>query len=201
MLQLAPSPSAVPGWQTPPWQTSAPLHALPSLHGVPLTTGACWHPNILSHESTVHGVVSAQLSGVPGRQTPPWHRSAPLQTSPSEQSRSVTQTDWATVAETDSTPHATTTRSVRTRPPLSKGLPRRSSGLCFKHGACQPDKRFGPSPRSRGVAQPRAMAVTRQTLRPLGPLAAALRALGSIGATPLQRPASDASRPLCQVCH
>jgi hypothetical protein len=36
---LSLQPIAVPGMQTPLWQVSAPLHTLPSLHEVPLSTG------------------------------------------------------------------------------------------------------------------------------------------------------------------
>jgi hypothetical protein len=36
--------SAAPAVQMPPWQDSAPLHTLPSAHGVLLATVACVQP-------------------------------------------------------------------------------------------------------------------------------------------------------------
>jgi hypothetical protein len=74
---------AVPGTQAPPWQTSRPLQALPSLQPVPFGTALCWQPRTGSHESAVHGDESAQLSGVPGWQMPDEHTSMPLQMLPS----------------------------------------------------------------------------------------------------------------------
>jgi hypothetical protein len=71
---------AVPGWQTPAWQVSAPLQALPSEHEVPVS-GACWHPSWVSQLSVVQTLLSLQsaalvqgtqpLMGVPV-QVPPW---------------------------------------------------------------------------------------------------------------------------------
>src|SRR5215831_17573160 len=72
--------SAVPGAQTPPWQVSEPLQTLVSAHDVPFATGACWQPVIGSHVSAVQGLLSTQLSGGPGVQTPARQLSAPLQT-------------------------------------------------------------------------------------------------------------------------
>src|SRR5438132_787923 len=75
--------SGVPAVQIPDWQVSAPLHTLPSLHGVPFATAACWHPASGSQLSVVQGLLSLQLSAVPARHTPAWHVSAPLHASPS----------------------------------------------------------------------------------------------------------------------
>jgi hypothetical protein len=62
--------SAVPAAQTPLWQVSAPLHALPSLQDVPFVTPGCWQPNTGSHESVVQALLSLQLSAVPLAQAP-----------------------------------------------------------------------------------------------------------------------------------
>src|SRR5262245_7301257 len=117
VLQLRPSGGGVPALQMPPWQVSGPLQALPSLHDVPLTTGACWQPNTVSHESTVHGLVSAHWSGVPGWQVPPRQRSVPLQTLPSAHCASVVHVICAVTGAAASTPSVTRVRSMRTSPP------------------------------------------------------------------------------------
>jgi hypothetical protein len=49
--------SAVPAVQVPAWQVSVPLHALPSLHTVPLVAGAYWHMPPL-HVSVVQALPS-----------------------------------------------------------------------------------------------------------------------------------------------
>ena len=49
------------------------------LHDPRSATIVCWHPDLGSQLSTVHGSPSSQLSGVPGRQTPARHVSTPLQ--------------------------------------------------------------------------------------------------------------------------
>jgi hypothetical protein len=74
--------SGVPGWQTPPEQVSFPLQTLLSLHDVPSGTAACWQPAAGSHESTVQGLPSSQLSaGVTVWQLPSVPQaSTPLQT-------------------------------------------------------------------------------------------------------------------------
>jgi hypothetical protein len=74
--------SGVPGWQVPPEQVSFPLQTLPSLHDVPSCTAACWQPATASHESTVQGLLSSQLSaGVTVWQLPSVPQaSTPLQT-------------------------------------------------------------------------------------------------------------------------
>src|SRR3989442_1025728 len=74
---------AVPEVQTPAWQVSAPLHALPSLHEVPFASAVCRQPASGSQVSAVHGLASLQLSAVPARQRPAWHVSAPLHALPS----------------------------------------------------------------------------------------------------------------------
>jgi hypothetical protein len=71
--------------QVPLWQLSAPLHTLPSGHGVPWATGVLPQPKIGSQVSVVQTLLSLQLSDVPARQMPPWHASLPLQTLPSAQ--------------------------------------------------------------------------------------------------------------------
>src|SRR5262249_42446214 len=71
---------AVPEVQVPAWQVSAPLHRLPSLHDVPLTTAVCRQPSTGSQESVVHGLPSSQLDGVPEVQRPAWQVSTPLHT-------------------------------------------------------------------------------------------------------------------------
>src|SRR5215468_94231 len=76
--------SAVPAVQVPAWQVSAPLQASPSEHAVPSVTAGCSQPFTASQVSVVHGLLSLQLSGVPGAQVPASQVSAPLQTSPSE---------------------------------------------------------------------------------------------------------------------
>jgi hypothetical protein len=75
---------AGPGWHAPvPLQVSFDVHALPSLHGAPDSAFTWWQPPGSVHVSTVQELPSSQLSGVV-KQTPPWHCSLPLQTSPSE---------------------------------------------------------------------------------------------------------------------
>jgi hypothetical protein len=75
---------ATPAVQTPPWQVSAPLHALLSLQAVPLLTLVCTQPVVGLQESVVQTLESLQLGGVPVVQTAPRHTSAPLQAFPSE---------------------------------------------------------------------------------------------------------------------
>src|SRR5262245_44417627 len=48
---------AVPGAHVVPWQTSRPLQALPSEHGVPSATTALTQEPLL-HTSVVHGLLS-----------------------------------------------------------------------------------------------------------------------------------------------
>src|SRR5262249_38487735 len=75
--------SGVPAGEVAFWQLSAPLHTVPSRHGVPLPTFACWQPLTASQESVVQALLSLQLSGVPAVQVPFWQLSAPLHTVPS----------------------------------------------------------------------------------------------------------------------
>jgi hypothetical protein len=75
--------SAVPGVQVPPWQVSAPLQTLPSLHAVPFASGVFVHPVTGSQASVVHTFASLQVRGVPAVQVPLWQTSLPLQTVPS----------------------------------------------------------------------------------------------------------------------
>jgi len=79
--------SGVPGTQALFWQVSVPLQALPSEQDVPLATAVCWQPATASQPSTVHGLPSLQLGGVPAVQVPFWQLSAPLHRLPSAQER------------------------------------------------------------------------------------------------------------------
>src|SRR3989442_5426961 len=56
---------AVPAEQTPNWQVSVPLHTFPSLHEVPLGTGAYTHPLVGLQLSAVQGLPSSHLKGLP----------------------------------------------------------------------------------------------------------------------------------------
>ena len=60
----------VPALQTPDWQVSVPLHTFPSLHDVPLSTGAYTHPLVGLQLSAVQGLPSSHLRGLP-LQIPP----------------------------------------------------------------------------------------------------------------------------------
>src|SRR5438132_752762 len=73
VVQLLPSLQlrAVPGEQTPLWQTSTPLQRFPSLHVVPLGSTLCWQPVTGSQLSVVQAFPSLQSSGLPGMQLPP----------------------------------------------------------------------------------------------------------------------------------
>src|SRR3989442_810545 len=73
----------VPGVHTPDWQVSSPLQTLASAHDVPFATGVRRQPALGSQVSVVQGLLSAQLTGVPGRQTPARQTSTPLQRLPS----------------------------------------------------------------------------------------------------------------------
>src|SRR5689334_13579975 len=77
----------VPALQTPfASQVSAPLHKFPSVQLVSGGRFVCVTPVGSTHESVVHGLLSLELSGVPGLHTPPDpHVSLPLHTRPSEQ--------------------------------------------------------------------------------------------------------------------
>src|SRR5436309_1309858 len=72
-----------PDWHWPARHVSAPLQALPSLHGVPFASGACWQPATGSQLSVVHAFESSQLSAVPGVHAPLWHVSLPSHALPS----------------------------------------------------------------------------------------------------------------------
>jgi hypothetical protein len=71
--------SGVPAVQVPLWQLSAPLHTLPSRHGVPFRTDAFVQPVAGLQASVVHTFPSLQLGAVPGAHAPFWQVSAPLQ--------------------------------------------------------------------------------------------------------------------------
>ena len=65
---------------------SAPLHALPSLHDVPVATGVCMTPVDGAQASVVQGLPSSTTGGVPGvHVADALHVSAPLQALPSPQ--------------------------------------------------------------------------------------------------------------------
>jgi hypothetical protein len=61
---------AVPAVHAPPWQVSAPLQRLPSLHAVPFSTAVLLHPKVGLQESVVQTLESLQLSAVPAVQVP-----------------------------------------------------------------------------------------------------------------------------------
>jgi len=96
MVQAFPSLQlgAVPGLHVPDWQVSEPLHWSPSLQDAPFARLLCLQPVTASHVSAVQGLPSSQLSGVPARQAPPWHTSAPLQTVLSAQDAPLTIGLW-----------------------------------------------------------------------------------------------------------
>ena len=101
VVQALPSSQtrAAPRVQVPLWQVSAPLQRLPSLHDVPLATGAVWQPVAGLQVSVVQGLPSLQVSGVPAVQVPPWQVSAPLQRLPSvHEVPFVTAVFWQPVA-------------------------------------------------------------------------------------------------------
>src|SRR2546427_613246 len=77
--------SAVPEVHTPDRHVSAPSQTLPSLHGVPFTTGTFRQPVAGSQLSVVQALLSLQPRGVPPVHTPAWQVSTPLQRSPSGQ--------------------------------------------------------------------------------------------------------------------
>ena len=60
----------VPAVQTPDWQVSVPLHTFPSLHDVPLSTGAYTHPVAGLQLSAVQGLLSSHLTGLPVQRPP-----------------------------------------------------------------------------------------------------------------------------------
>jgi hypothetical protein len=60
----------VPAVQTADWQVSVPLHTSPSLHDVPLGTGAYTHPVAGLQLSAVQTLPSSHLRGLPV-QSPP----------------------------------------------------------------------------------------------------------------------------------
>jgi hypothetical protein len=73
--------TAWPGLQAPPEQASPVVHALPSLHAAVLLV---WmHPDVGLQESSVHGLLSLQLSAVPAWQVPPPQTSPVVQAFPS----------------------------------------------------------------------------------------------------------------------
>jgi len=71
-----------PATQVPvPSQVSAPLHAFPSPHEVPVVAEAWCTPVPASQKSTVQGFPSSTAGGVPGKQLPmASHSSLPLHT-------------------------------------------------------------------------------------------------------------------------
>ena len=79
--------TGVPPVQTPAWQVSPVVQALPSLHVVPsVATGFEHAPVAGSHvPATCHWSVAVQVTGVPPVQTPFSQVSTWVQASPSEQ--------------------------------------------------------------------------------------------------------------------
>jgi hypothetical protein len=77
--------SGVPAAHVPAWHVSAPLHTVPSGHGLSFGTAVCSQPMTASQVSVVHTLPSLQLGGVPAVQTPLWQVSFPLHTVPSAQ--------------------------------------------------------------------------------------------------------------------
>jgi len=76
----SPHESGVPAVHVPLWHVSAPLHTVPSGHGVPFDTGTWTQPVSGLQESAVQTFPSSHASGIPGVQAPDWHVSLPLQT-------------------------------------------------------------------------------------------------------------------------
>jgi hypothetical protein len=77
---------ATPPWHVPPPHVSFVVHAFPSLHGAVLGvwTQPAGTPNPAGlHESSVHGLLSLQLSGGPPWQLPPPHVSFVVHAFPS----------------------------------------------------------------------------------------------------------------------
>jgi hypothetical protein len=63
--------TAVPFWQTPLWHVATPLHRSPSSQFLPSVTGV-WETNpvVVSHLSTVHGLLSLIGTALPATQLP-----------------------------------------------------------------------------------------------------------------------------------
>ena len=57
-----------------------PLQTVASAHELPSATATCWQPRLASQLSVVQALLSLQLRGVPGVQTPAWQVSLPLHT-------------------------------------------------------------------------------------------------------------------------
>src|SRR5438552_3285026 len=80
--------TAVP-WQTPPWQLSAVVQALPSLHAVPFGAGGFEHVPVAGSQvpASWHWSWAVHATGVPeqepARQLSPWQLSAVVQVLPS----------------------------------------------------------------------------------------------------------------------
>lgn len=72
---------AGPGTQSPPKQVSFVVQALPSLHGLVLST--CTQPLAGLHESSVQTLPSSQFKAAPGTQLPPEHVSFVVHALPS----------------------------------------------------------------------------------------------------------------------
>ena len=83
----------LPPAQTPPWQVSPKVQALPSLQVVPSVTGLFWQPSVGLQVSVVQGLPSSQLRGGPPRHWPAEHWSPVVQAFPSSHGR---ETFWWT---------------------------------------------------------------------------------------------------------
>ncbi len=91
---LATQPSAVQGFassQLFPWprhfpatQASWTVQPLPSSHLLPSAMALCWHANLGSQTSVVHGLKSLQSITSNPKHLPPWQTSSVVHTLPSE---------------------------------------------------------------------------------------------------------------------
>ena len=76
--------SAVPAWHVPPEHVSEPLQAFPSSQEL-VSSLVYTQPETGSHESSVQGLPSSQVSEAPLTHEPAEHVSNPLHTFPSPQ--------------------------------------------------------------------------------------------------------------------
>jgi hypothetical protein len=84
---LAEQTVAVPGVQTPDWQVSPVVHALPSLHVVPSSAFGFEHAPVPGSQTpaTWHWSLAEQTVAVPGVHTPDWQVSPVVHALPSSQ--------------------------------------------------------------------------------------------------------------------
>ena len=144
--------------QLPPEHTSAPLHILASSQEFVLSLTNT-QPEAGLHESSVHGLLSLQVSGVPAWQFPSARQtSAPLQASPSAHELVTSGVNAHPVdALQESSVHGLLSLQVSgvpaTHAPAARGIRlRRSVGRAGAPGALKPalrDREADPSPRRR----------------------------------------------------